>query len=107
VARVIREALEADGHSVRWAPDGPRALGLAAEARFDLVISDVRMPGMDAEALVTELGRTHGLADRVLLTTGDVVGAQHEALGDRLGAEVLYKPFDLEELRARVRAKLT
>jgi signal transduction histidine kinase/CheY-like chemotaxis protein len=107
VARVIREALEADGHHVRWAPDGPGALDLAARARFDLVITDVRMPGMDAEALVAELGRVHGLADRVLLTTGDVVGVCHEDLGRRLGAPVLFKPFDLEELRARVRAKLT
>jgi hypothetical protein len=65
------------------------------------------MPGMSGERLYEELGRIEpGLSRRVLLTTGDTFGSAPEEVGARTGLEVLSKPFDLAELRRRVRARL-
>ena len=77
------------------------------ESEFDLVISDVKMPGMNGERLHEELGKVQpGLSRRMLLTTGDTLGTQPAEIAARTGLDVLSKPFDLEELRRRVRARL-
>jgi DNA-binding response OmpR family regulator len=74
------------------------------DARPDLVISDVRIPGQEAFAVLTLLGddeRTRAIP--VLLCTGATqeVEEQSERL-QQAGVDVLFKPFDIEELLDRV-----
>jgi len=107
VARLICEALAEDGHLTERANDGRQALDRLAGGEFDLIISDVKMPGMDGEQLGRELARrAPDLSGRLLLTTGDTLG--DGPLDSRAPARhhVLQKPFDLDELRRVVRERL-
>jgi CheY-like chemotaxis protein len=88
--------------------DGREALTLLAEEEFDLVISDIKMPGMGGERLVKEIERDHpDVRRRLLLITGYTMGADSEQLISRTRLEVLRKPFDLADLRQRVQSRLT
>ena len=51
----LKILLEKDGHSVQTAADGNAALELSAEHDFDLVITDIRMPGMSGLELLADL----------------------------------------------------
>ena len=104
---MLCEALARDGHRAVAAADGREALERLAAERFDLVVCDVRMPGLDARGLLDELRRSQpGLAGRILLTSGDTVGSEPEDLARAEGLELLHKPFGLEELRERVQRLL-
>ena len=99
LAELICEALATDGHEAVAARDAEDALARLAGEPFDLVISDALLPGLPAERL-TEL------RDRVLLTTGDWVGGEPEAVARRFGVGLLRKPFEIDELRWAVRRQL-
>jgi CheY-like chemotaxis protein len=104
LARLICEALSEEGHRTEAVFDGPSALARATEGTFDLIISDLRMPGMDGDQFGRELERVApALARRLLLTTGDTLSDLPPALSAR---DLLRKPFDLDELRRVVRARL-
>jgi CheY-like chemotaxis protein len=104
---VQRRLLSGAGIDVALAATGAEARQLLARERFDLVISDLRMPGeMDGRELLAWLEETHpALAARTLLLTGDVSGIASVALP--VPAErVLTKPFSSTEYVRRVRRAL-
>jgi DNA-binding response OmpR family regulator len=95
-------ALETDGHEVVVERDGRSGLARALAERFDLVILDVQLPGMDGVAVVRELRA----ADR----RGPIVAVSSSAMADQVkrGLEAgfdayLTKPISPAELRAAVR----
>jgi signal transduction histidine kinase len=104
---ITTAALEAAGYSVRAEVDGRAALEALDEQSFDLVISDWVMPGMDGLGLLKQI-RQHGVHSRlyvIFLTSNDSREQMIEAL--TAGADdFVAKPFDPEELLARVRAAL-
>lgn len=110
--RLLVSALSKDGHDVVEARDGHefRARigdGLPEHERpcFDLIISDIRMPGASGLALLEQL-RGEGYRSPVVLITAFGDGTIH-AEAARLGATAVFdKPFDLRVLRAFVRAAL-
>ena len=107
LAELICEALATDGHQAVAAKDAADALARLAAEPFDLVISDALLPGLPAERLAGAIVRHHPeLRDRVLLTTGDWVGGEPEAVARRFGVELLRKPFEIDELRWAVRRQL-
>jgi two-component system NtrC family sensor kinase len=107
VARLICEALAEDGHDAVFAFGGREALDRMAVEPFDLIISDLRMPGLAAERLCEEMDRLEtGLSRRLLLTTGDTVSREAAAIAERAGLALLHKPFDLDHLRRTVRLRL-
>ena len=92
------------GYAVNVASSARAALERSAEpGRFDLVISDIMMPGeMNGIDLARELRRRHpGLP--VLLTSGYSAGAE---MAMREGFPLLRKPYDLEHLRDMVEAAM-
>ena len=103
----MRYALLDDGHEVVTARDGVEALTLARQQRPDVVVMDIVMPKLDGIELCHELRRDARLASVPILF---VSGRQE--VGDRVrgldegGDDYLCKPFDLAELKARVRALL-
>ena len=104
---ITQEALQREGHRAVAASDGREALERLAEDEYDLIISDVRMPGMDASALLERIDRLHPeLRERVLLTTGDTVRPNAEDFARERGLELVPKPFDIDELMRRVRLRL-
>ena len=99
----VSETLRAEGYEVTTARRGAEALVRVAEALPDLVISDIRMPGMDGYALVRNLRsapRTR-LVPIVFLTAKDEMADR--IAGFRTGVDAyLTKPFEPEELVAVV-----
>ncbi len=108
----LREALREQGHAVDWVYDANAATAALAGERFDLVLLDLGLPALAAMALSREAG---GLAVlRTLRDRGDatpvIVVTARDATGDRVtgldaGADdYLVKPFEMDELNARIRA---
>jgi signal transduction histidine kinase/CheY-like chemotaxis protein len=99
VAELLRELLESAGYDVATAESGAVALELLAEARFDAVISDIRMPDLDGPAFAARLKREHpALARRVLFVSGDTLSdAARDAIA-ALDAPTLDKPFASAEV---------
>jgi two-component system NtrC family sensor kinase len=107
LAALICETLCAEGHQAVAAHDATEALDRLMGQPFDLLVSDAALPGLSGDRLAREVGRVRPrLLDRILLTTGDWVSREPEAVARRLGAGLLRKPFELDELRRVVRKRL-
>jgi diguanylate cyclase (GGDEF)-like protein len=107
VRAVLRRQLEADGHTVVEAVDGAEAIDACREYRPDVVLLDVEMPVLDGHATLQKLKADPELKDiPVVFLTGRVDTAD-VVNGLRLGAhDYLRKPFEANELMARVSAAL-
>ncbi len=107
IAELVAEHLRRDGLAVEVVGSGRKALLRLQDEPFDVVVSDLRMPDLDGPSLVAELRARHpALARRVVLITGDALGAElSEALRDS-DLPVLEKPLDLAALRGEVRRML-
>ncbi|TMQ05564.1 MAG: sigma-54-dependent Fis family transcriptional regulator [Deltaproteobacteria bacterium] len=87
---------------VTTAADGTRALGLIASQLFDVVVSDIRMPGADGMAVLRETRRVQPDAEVILMTAFATVQAAVEAM--KQGAyDYLQKPFEPDEALLLVR----
>lgn len=104
---MVRHALTSDGHSVVVTQDGSEALEhvQALSEPFDLLISDVDMPGLDGVGLVEKaLKARPGL--KVILMSGFAAGLERaDHLRPHTGG-ILSKPFTLDQIRAAVRKAL-
>ncbi len=108
VRAVVRSILRRSGYHVEESETGDAALALwnAREREFDLLITDLVLPGnIDGEALATHLRQEHP-ALRVLLTTGYVNDALNEERCEESGMQMLRKPYTAEELLQAVRRAL-
>ncbi|WP_326834979.1 response regulator transcription factor [Amycolatopsis rhabdoformis] len=107
--RAIREslvrALELEGYRVTEVADGVSALALARRDRFEVLILDVMMPGVDGLGVCRVL-RADGDRTPVLMLTARVEPPDRVAGLDAGADDYLVKPFDLDELLARLRALL-
>jgi DNA-binding NarL/FixJ family response regulator len=103
----VSETLRAEGYDVKTARRGAEALIIVAQTLPDLIISDIRMPGMDGYQLVRNLrsnARTR-LVPIIFLTAKDETADRIQ--GFRSGVDAyLTKPFEPEELAAIVHAIL-
>jgi len=105
ILHYMHATLEAWGHVPVVALNGREALELADRERFDLVISDLRMPELGGRELYEELVRRHpGLAARLVFSTGDTVRGDTLAFLESLDRPYLHKPFSLAELRTLLAA---
>jgi CheY-like chemotaxis protein len=103
----IRQYARRRGFDVVTVSDGAAALDAARRLRFDVVVCDLRMRGIDGPAFFEVLRREHPtLAARTLFITGDLVSAGSRAFLDAAGQPVLPKPFDLDRLERSVAALL-
>ncbi len=104
IVRVLRRSLAYEGYTVDAAYDGETGLTLARDAHPDLVILDWMLPGMDGLEVCERL-RAGGNIPILMLTAKDTV--QDRVHGLDAGADdYMVKPFQLDELLARVRALL-
>jgi signal transduction histidine kinase/ActR/RegA family two-component response regulator len=105
VRAVVAQILARAGHRVAEAGDGMDALARSEHERWDLIISDVTMPGLDGPHLIGEL-RARGMRTPVILMTGrvDSEGLARAQVSDSI--TVLAKPFDRATLLATIGAAI-
>ena len=104
IVRTLRTSLQARGYEVQAARDGSSALGLLRADGFDLVILDLGLPDMDGMEVLTRI-RAFAEQPVIVLTVRDSQAEKVDAL-DRGADDYVSKPFDMEELLARMRATL-
>lgn len=101
----IRSGLERSGFTVDWLMDGGGALQAVMNESFDLMVLDLGLPKVDGLSLLKKL-REEGDKLPVLILSGRDTVSDRIAGLDHGADDYLIKPFDLEELHARVRALL-
>lgn len=99
----LRRFFQKQGWQVDEAEDGQAALALIVQSAYDVIISDLRMPGLSGIELHARIERERPeLLARLILSTGDSVSPDAAAFLKRSSCPVLSKPFELAELRALV-----
>jgi len=104
IAEVLRRSLRLEGYEVRLAGDGSDALDEANLFEPDAVVLDLGLPGLDGLEVCRQL-RDDGDVPILILTARDGVDARVEGL-DSGADDYLVKPFERQELLARIRALL-
>ncbi len=102
----LKEALMLSGHEVCTAVDGDEAFEIAQKRSFDVLITDLKMPGLDGMELLTKLGPLQPELEIIMLTAHGTVNTAVEAM--KLGAfDYIQKPIQsLAELRLTVQRAL-
>jgi two-component system, OmpR family, response regulator VicR len=105
VARGIQYALQQEGYEVALARSGEEGLEFATNQAPDLVVLDVRLPGMDGFETLRRLRAVGSKAPVLFLTARD--DEFDKVVGLELGADdYVTKPFALRELMSRIKALL-
>lgn len=106
VAQTLKVLLASFSYAVDIATDGETGLQLAEAFTYDLMLLDLILPGLDGIGLCQQL-RKQGVQTPILLLTGQGGAAHQKAMALHAGADdYVTKPFDAEELMARVQALL-
>ena len=105
IGDAVRTSLRQQGYAVDWVHDGRAADSALSNGHFDLVLLDLGLPGMDGIEVVRNLRLRKKSLPVIIITARD--GIEERIRGLDAGADdYLIKPFDLEELAARMRSAL-
>src|SRR5690606_31043966 len=105
ILELVRELVQREGCVVETTTQGERAVELMSEKRFDIVISDWKMPGLNGIRIHEEISlRDPATANRMLFMTGDVVSETFQQFLKRHRRPCLSKPFSIEDFRKAVAA---
>ena len=103
LGRALQEFLSSQGYAVDWLADGKRALLAVANYVYDLLVLDLNLPDMDGLEVLRQLRFDGHHIPVLVLTARDALADRVEGL-DAGADDYLSKPFELDELAARVRA---
>jgi PAS domain S-box-containing protein len=107
VRQLVTEVLTAEGHEVETTADGEDALNRIKNNGYSIILVDMKLPGISGGELYERVQMMAGpLAKRVVLITGDVMGADTEAFITRTKVPCITKPFDVKQLKAEIRRLL-
>jgi CheY-like chemotaxis protein len=97
---VLVEVLRRDGHEVDSAVDGAEGLRRAEERRYDLVVTDLRMPGLEGPELYRALrARYPEQPPRVIFMSANTGIDEYASFLAETGEPALEKPFNLADMR--------
>jgi len=105
IAEAIRTALIQDGYTVEWIGDGVGAAAALATSSFDIVLLDLGLPRRSGLDVLREARRQGTTTPVIVITARDDVQSRVAGL-DSGADDYLVKPFDLDELAARMRSVL-
>lgn len=107
IGLVCQRVLAGEGFEVDIAVNGSAAQQMLEEKDYDLVLIDVRTPVMNGKELYRWIMKEHPRkVNRVIFTTGDVLGGDIESFAKQTARPFLAKPFTPQELEAIVREAL-
>src|SRR6266853_1055223 len=102
--RAVVSFLTRRGMDVMAVEDGSDALRVLRRERFDVIVSDVRMPGMSGAEFLQSLRREHpAMVNRLIFTTGDTFAADTSTFLRDAGVPSLVKPYDFSRLETVLR----
>lgn len=105
IGAAVRDALLQDGYVVDWLRDGQRADAALATGQYDLALLDLGLPGKDGLAILRSLRSRRQAMPVIVITARDAVESRIAGL-DAGADDYIVKPFDLDELAARIRSAL-
>jgi DNA-binding NtrC family response regulator len=97
----VLDHLRSQGWEADEAVDGARALELVKKNHYDLVLSDIRMPGLDGETLLVRVKQLSPRTEMVMMTAHGSADDAVRCLKEG-AADYLLKPFDLDDLTFRI-----
>jgi len=107
IRQVCQRALTSQGYHVDFATNGATAEDMLMKRDYDLLLIDIKTPVMNGKELYQNIeDRYPKLLDRVIFTTGDVIGNDTQGFLKRVGKPSLLKPFTPDELQTIVREGL-
>jgi len=105
IGESVRTSLRQEGYAVDWVRNGQVAETVLASEQFDLALVDIGLPGKGGIELLQNLRRRKSLMPVIIITARD--GIEDRIAGLDAGADdYVVKPFDLDELAARIRSAL-
>ncbi|MDZ4278215.1 MAG: response regulator, partial [Dehalococcoidia bacterium] len=108
IQRLLGSILTMDGHQVDIARNGREALERIGRGRYDLIITDIKMPGLDGRSLYQRLLDTdRRLAERTVFITGDTVSRDTRDFLQQVANPCLAKPFTVRQVRETISAILS
>jgi two-component system NtrC family response regulator len=103
--KVLRIELSDEGYEVETAPNGDHALEIMEDRPADVVVTDVRMPGMSGEELMSRVTRNYPNVPVIIMTAYGRVEAAVQAMKTG-AADYLLKPLNMDELRMKIEQAL-
>lgn len=103
IGAALQRGLAREGYAVDWVRDGPAADAAAAGEPYSVVVLDLGLPGRDGTTVLANMRERRCDTPVIIVTARD--GREDRIRGLDLGADdYVVKPFDLDELAARIRA---
>jgi two-component system NtrC family sensor kinase len=100
VAETLRDFLGVDGHAAEIVANGTLALEKLEDRQYDVILSEVKMAGLDGPRFYAQLERRHPeCLRRVAFVTGDTLSPETTAFLERTRVPTMAKPFTLEQVR--------
>jgi two-component system NtrC family sensor kinase len=108
ITRGLARLLRRDGHQVDTANDGRQALTMLQAQEYDLILCDLRMPGLDGPGLYRAVATQQPhLLSRFVFLTGDTLSQDAKEFLEQAAVPRLTKPFSAAESRRMVRQVLS
>lgn len=102
IRAILEEYLREEGYAAEGAGDGNEALAKHGESRFDLIITDLNMPGMTGMELIKAISKEESSTEFIIITGYASLDTAIEAV--KAGAfDYIVKPFRIEELRVVIK----
>lgn len=96
---LLHNALTETGYQVEITSTGEDAINILDVKKFDAVISDIKMPGLDGRELYQYLQKRQGdVADKIIFMTGDVLNKETQSFLKDTNNRYIEKPFDIDVL---------
>jgi two-component system copper resistance phosphate regulon response regulator CusR len=104
-ANILKKGLEEKGYEVQVANEGVTALSLASKNKYDLIVTDIVMPRLNGLDFCRKLRESRNYTPLIMLTALGLTTDKIKGF-DSGSDDYLVKPFDFEELLARIRVQL-
>lgn len=107
ICRVLDRLLSREGHQVETVSDAQKALKRLNKTRYDLILLDIKMPGMSGIEFYNNMKEIDpSLQEKVVCITGDVISPKNKAFLEKARIPCVAKPFSVDELIRQVKSGL-